>query len=131
MQNRKNQKKRNELVCFQEKQEAQQIQLAKQLLDRNDEIQRKIELKTKSDLTKTQMKSMLATFLEQLKKEFNPTQQQIPTTATPKKPKSPNHPQNKQKKRSHSPGSPLRIAPPLRTLEEMNEVMKQVPNFDT
>ena len=66
-------------------------------MDRDNEVQSKIEETTKSDLAKTQMKTMLANFLAQMKNEFIPITQKIPTVTSQKEQDHPN-PQNKQKK---------------------------------
>ena len=105
MPSKKNENKINELAHLAEKKEAHKIRLAQQLLDKENKLQSRKEQKSKSDLVatqmNTQMQTMFANFLAQMKQQFNPPPTQTPSTITPIKSQDPVTPKQQKKDPAH------------------------------
>ena len=121
--------KQNELARQADKKESIRQHLAQQHAYTEEKKQRNLENKSRMDLETqqrdTQMNTMFNGFLAQMKTEIQQTMTHSPPTVTPTKTKEMKG--TKQKgKRLNSPGSPQRIAPPLRS-QEIDSEMDLVP----
>ena len=102
--------------------------MAKQQAEKELIFQTRMDHQSITDLAATKLEDkltkMMANFMTQMQPNYNPLPPHPTAVITPTKPQDPPSPKQTAK-RDASPGSPTRIAPPLRKPEEINSEMKQ------